>query len=376
MKEPFLQPRLHGARYAEGSVPLDVLAEWTAVEVAILELARYLYLQDHVDRKRVPRGFAEAFTLHLSGIAAGSAIPQIDRVVADDQDAREYARYFVRARDLLLAAIMAAHVNSALPSEVPPGCLSRLERFGRSLRPDERIEFLTPEQPGQSVAVLDRDAHKRLALWSGKHEYQAEVELRGQVSGFDGDRATFTFTQLDGTRLQGVWTQETKGTVFEALSRYVHEQQRVRLLAFAAYDSADRPVRLDEVLVIEPLDPLDVPARLAEFKALREGWLNGSGAPLPGDGLKWLETAWLNHYPVSLANPFTYPTSAGGVQFEWSFGRWELSAEIDLEHRTAWCSAADVQGDAMEERSVSLATPDGWNTLVAFIRQYEPSRSV
>lgn len=43
----------------------------------IVEVAKWRYLQEHPNRKRSPRGFTDDLSLKLTGIEAGSAVPQI-----------------------------------------------------------------------------------------------------------------------------------------------------------------------------------------------------------------------------------------------------------------------------------------------------------
>jgi len=373
VKKPFLNPRLIGTRYEEGSVPLDVIREWASFEELVLELARRLYLEEHPERKRVPRGFIENFALHISGVAEGSAVPHIDRVLTGGrEDNPENEVYYTRARNLVLGVIAAAALHSAIPSEFPKDLLSRFDRIGRSLREDERIEFVSPDTPADNPAVLDRDTYKRLALLAAE-EYQAEAELRGRVTEFDLARKTFLFSLLDGNRVQGVWTKETRGPLFEALQGCFSDRQKVRLLAFAALDASDRPKRLVEVLQVEPLDPLDVPARLEELKTLRRGWLNGEGEPLDPEGLTWLANGWKTTSPAVLPNPYVYPTPQGGVQLEWSVGSWELSAEVDLDRKRTYFVAVDIGGGATDEFDVDMSSPDGWRTLADLVRKYSAS---
>jgi len=370
VKKPFLTPHLVGTRYEEGSVPLDVLREWASFEELVLELARRLYLQEHTDRKRVPRGFIEDFALHVSGITAGSAIPNIDRVLLRGrEEIPENEAYYARARNLVLAVVTAAALNNPIPTEFPKDLLPRFDRIGRSLREDERIEFVLPDGPAAPGAVFNRDTYKRLALLAAE-EYQAEADLRGRVTEFDLAKKTFWLSLLDGSRVQGVWTKETKEALFEAFEGCYTDRQKVRLLAFAALDAHDRPKRLVEVLQVELLDPLDVPARLEELRTLQSGWLNGQGERPEPDLLAWLSTTWMMAYPATLPNPYVYPTAEGGVQLEWSLGDWELSAEVDLARRRSYFVAVDTAGTAADEMEVDLGSADGWRELADLVRKY------
>ena len=125
--------------------------------------------------------------------------------------------------------------------------------------------------------------------------------------------------------------------------------------------------------------PLDVPARLDEFRALRDGWAdgmqyagdwgNGYGkAPSPA-GLDWLAAAFTHHYPQDAPLPYTYPTPEGGIQMEWSYGSQDISLEIDLETRQGeWCRL-DLSSMDEAERNLTLDAA-GWQWLGAEVMRW------
>ena len=80
--EPFLKPRLIGARFDGGVIPLEVLGDLAVLEVMIVEVAKWKYRESNPERKRVPRRFTDGMTLKLAGVEDGSARPLINLVVA------------------------------------------------------------------------------------------------------------------------------------------------------------------------------------------------------------------------------------------------------------------------------------------------------
>jgi hypothetical protein len=118
---------------------------------------------------------------------------------------------------------------------------------------------------------------------------------------------------------------------------------------------------------IEPttlLDPLDVPARLEELKALRNGWLDGRGiAPDPA-GLDWLAREIKTRYPGELPLPYIYPVAEGGVRLEWSITSHEVSLEIDLGGKSGEWHALDLDRDVDESRSLNLDDPASWDWMI------------
>ena len=127
--------------------------------------------------------------------------------------------------------------------------------------------------------------------------------------------------------------------------------------------------------------PLDVPARLAEFRELENGWADGmqiagdqgsnyGKAPAP-DGLHWLSGAFERHYPDDIPLPYAYPTPEGGVQLEWSLGTIEIDLEIDLqEHKAEW-HCLDFGANVSDLRNLDLDNPKDWSWLAQEIRRLE-----
>ncbi|WP_232537517.1 hypothetical protein [Cystobacter fuscus] len=99
----------------------------------------------------------------------------------------------------------------------------------------------------------------------------------------------------------------------------------------------------------------DVESRLKEFEDLEHGWLDGEDGEVPSkEGLGWLRgiiLALMASYKVPL--PYLYPTPEGGVQAEWTFKPWEVSAEFNLLKRSAYLHA--VKGKTRETEADEVA---------------------
>lgn len=121
---------------------------------------------------------------------------------------------------------------------------------------------------------------------------------------------------------------------------------------------------------INILDPLDVPARLDEFRNMRDGWLDGEGIAPARAGLDWLTESFERWYPDNAPLPFTYPTPSGGVQFEWSAGRQEISIEVDLRTRQAAWHRLDMSTLSDDERELNLEEVASWQWISAQIVRF------
>jgi len=53
----FLLPRFVGTRFTGHALPLEILKDLAALDELITEAAKWLYLQENQDRKRIPKGF-------------------------------------------------------------------------------------------------------------------------------------------------------------------------------------------------------------------------------------------------------------------------------------------------------------------------------
>jgi hypothetical protein len=112
------------------------------------------------------------------------------------------------------------------------------------------------------------------------------------------------------------------------------------------------------------LDPLDVPARLEELRALRDGWLNGRGiAPVPA-GLDWLAAGIKTRYPEELPLPYVYPVAEGGVRLEWSITPHEVSLEIDLSRKSGEWHALNLDTDVDESSTLNLDDAAAWDWMI------------
>ena len=114
---------------------------------------------------------------------------------------------------------------------------------------------------------------------------------------------------------------------------------------------------------------LDIPARLDEFRDMKDGWFEGEGVAPSLEGLDWLATGFDRHFPDDLPLPYLYPTPEGGVQAEWSLSENEISLEVDLvTHHGAW-HRLNMNNQADDVQELNLDDDNGWAWIVAEIRK-------
>jgi hypothetical protein len=366
VKTEFLKPRLVGTRFEEHSIPVEVLKDWAAFEGLIVEAARWLYLEENRGRKRTPRGFAQSFSLHLSKVEDGSAVAVLERPVPPGNLVPDaFAVWFEKARDRVLETIDAAAKGQPLDDLLPKGLLAYFDQFGRSLREDERVEFVRGADP--APLIYDHRVRKTLVLKSAA-TYRTEESVRGAMSELDLEKRTFTLKLIGGEKVIGQFTDELRDAAHSALGAY--GEALVMVEGAVVRDQSDNRKRIEQVTRIEPLDPLDVPARLEGLAMLREGWLDGEGLRLPPAGVAWLSKAWTEHWPSDLPLPYVYPTASGGVQLEWSMNTATISVEADLAARTAELVASrTTDGELEAESALNLADAGSWFQIVDIVRR-------
>lgn len=189
------------------------------------------------------------------------------------------------------------------------------------------------------------------------------VQLRGTVHEANQKEMTFEMTLPDGNTVPGTIPGQHFDNIMEAFKGY---KQGVKILIQGAgrYDRLERLQRIDTIEHLTLLDPLDIPTRMEELKALRDGWLDGRGiAPAPA-GLDWLAGEIEARYSADLPLPYVYPVAEGGVRLEWSIEPREVSLEIDLGRRSGEWHSLGLNTDEEESRTLNLDDETAWNWVI------------
>ena len=373
----FLHPRLIGARFEGHAIPMEFLKDLAALEEMIVEVAKAEFLKDHPGRQRVPPGFAKDVELKLTGIEEGSAVLAISLDAAPDQEfpiqdrtyfnRRDAIICFERARDIIVSVIGAADQNQSFANYLPKKILRHFGKFGRSLRDNEIVEFITPSHDAR--AKLTKKAWLRLVHASSENDKLIkETSIRGSVFEADQDNMTFEVQPIVGQKVKAPIPPQHLDTILEALRGY-KKGARVLLHGMGRFDQVNHLRGFDSIKDVRPLDPLDITARLEELRLLKNGWLEGGGRALSHEGLDWLSRTFERHYSENLPPPYLYPTEEGGVQAEWSLGPKEVSLEIELRSHSGEWHALDMETDAVSERTLNINNANDWKWLVEQIRQ-------
>lgn len=369
----FLMPRLVGARFDGGVIPLEVLADFAGLSELLIETAKWKFLQANPGRKRSPRGFTKGIELKLTEIKDGSAIPVIALTIATTAAslfAPESATYLPQARDAIVEAIDAAAAKQ--PIALPEHLLAYFDLLGRNLAENEAIEFPT-STPGRS-ARLDKPTRRALLLASATIEELTDVtQVRGLISEADQARKTFEIELFDGRKVVGPLTTQHRAQLMEAFNAYT-KRQLVLMDCIGRFNRSNRLIGVESIEQVTLLDPLDISARLDELRNLRAGWLEGDGAALSADGLSNLERLFDSYFPDNIVPPHLYPTAEGKISAEWSLPPYEISMNVDLAQLTGDLHSLKIDDDAEYSLQLNLTQEADWKTLVDFISKLPGGR--
>ncbi len=359
MKSYFLQPRFSGARFTEHTLPLEVARDLAAYETLVVELAKHIYIKEHQDRQRVPKGFAADFHLHLARVDSGSAMPLLSVFTAGMlalAPGEGTSSYFERARDLISECV-AAPVGQ-LPAGFPRELLSHFNQIGRSLHEDEQIEWQTPT--GQ-LAVLSPARRKHLVLAADK-VYEREIELSGSIGEADWERSTFRLRLADGASA----VIPMPGTFHSrARENGGNSRHQVIVKGIATYDSWDKLQKVVSVDSLEVQPDYQLANRFEELRSLEAGWHDGHGKALDKTGLDLLADRLVGHYPERLPLPVVVPTPQGNLLLEWS-APGDPSLDLDLASLQAVFHAFNSEGGDIEAE-FHLADSEEWPKLFSVL---------
>jgi hypothetical protein len=365
MHRVFLKPKLLGARFAEHTLPLEVVEDWAAFEVLVKAVAKHLYLKDNPGKKNAPSGFNDEFSLHLAGLEEGSTIPVLENVCTAAN--QRFQSFFDRSLIVILAAIAAVGMGQPLPQEFPKSCLPLFNKFGSALAEDESIEF---SRGGGAVPVPYNRTIQRELVLRGASSYQDTVDLRGWVVALNAEKGLFTVKLIRGGEYECLYPEDSAENLFDCLKEYQKSKSqgtKVGVRCTAELDRHKQIVKIISTQRIDILDANDVASRCEELALLKDGWLDGEGKALHKDGLKWFTGMWTAARTESIPLPYIYPSLEGGIRLEWTKGTWELSAVVDLDSRLASLVAVDAGTSEYVEDEADLKEPSGLDKLVAFI---------
>lgn len=367
MKQDFIKPKLIGERFNGHAVPLELLKDFAALQEMLVEVAKWKFRQEHPERERVQRNFAKDIELQLAGVEDGSAILAIVLTFSSLFPPGN-AKYFEQAKTEIVEAV--AQSAAGRSPQLPPNLLSYFDRFGRSLRIGESIEF--PRQQG--TVTFNTDVRKQLIRASKVETWTEEATLRAKIYEANQAQDSFQFELSDGSSAKAPMDDKYRDTVLDALKGY-RSGAFFLIQGVVQRDLSDRVKGFESIEHITPLDRLDTTLRLEQIASLKDGWLDGTGRAPAKDKLEWLATAFDTNFSSELPLPYLYPTAEGGIQAEWRLNDWSVTLDMDLDKKEGEYQALNLQNQTCTDMQIPLASDDGWEQLNQALKQLESHRA-
>ncbi|WKZ64810.1 MAG: hypothetical protein QY325_08510 [Flavobacteriales bacterium] len=362
MRSEFIKPKFKGERFDQHSLPLDVASDLAAYQNLVIELAKRLYLKDHPERQRTPKGFSNAFELHVERVEEGSAIVPLIALTAALTSEPNAQQYFDRARELVTECIAAP--LDQLPEEFPEDLLSYFNQVGSSLREGESLEL---PRKGGGEAVLTPKRRKDMVLARSK-VYERPVELAGYIGEIDWERKTFRLRLTDNSSaiVPLATSFEQKARQYGGTSRHM-----VVVKCVASFDSYERLQSVDHVEACSLQLNHELAGKLEALSVLQNGWYDGLGKAPDAKALSELSRMLVRHYPAHLKLPAVVPTQDGNLLLEWN-GHGEPAVDVDLSTMHAAFQRFAPDGTDIEA-AFTLRTDEDWKKFMAFLNDHIPA---
>lgn len=363
-KTELITPVLNGPRFVDNAIPMAVLSDLTALAKLVTEVAKWIYLEEHPDRKRCPKGFASPARLKLASIAPGSAIPSI--YLSDEihtiVDTPSYAEYYQRASQLIIDVI--ADADDATP--LPETYYALFDPIGRNLLTNEQMTVKAPHYARNGT--INHTRRQELVAKSKVDHISGPMTIIGKIPETDVEKRTFQIEPAYGSRITAPIPPEHYAAIMEIQRNYDSEFNSAAVNAVVYRNPTTNHFFVTEVSNIEILDPMSPEAQIEKLSRLHDGWLDGIGkAPNP-IRLRWLAEQFDRYYPDDVPQPHMYPTPEGDIQLEWTFNSTEAELIIVLASGIAEWLETDVATMGSAESEVDLNTPSGWQWLAEHLR--------
>lgn len=346
--------RFTGRRYDGASIPLNSLDNLKFINEVVMKVARKVYLNEHPDRERVPKGFAD-MTLHICDIRRGSTIMGLNISNSTSQKTlfqSDENKAVSDSFDIVSKAFGGCHFDSQYEGIIRP----YYNKIGKDLREDESIVF---ESNGQSY-TYDNSVRSRLV--KVLNQYESDVEIYGKVVDLYGEKREFTFEYCD-----------SQGSCAKVIIPYkcaAHESELVELFKERAESSAllcgtgifiDGSLKgFKNIETFEMLEPRDVRARIEEIVRLKPGWSGGDDdKEYDCNLLRRFASMYESHVNGNYGLPYIFPTPEAGLSIEWD------DTETVLEVDSSLIRGVLLGLDHGQE--LDLGTDEGWIILDKFL---------
>lgn len=332
--EEFAYFGLHGGRFDKRGFPVDSLGEVAAYRDLLFAVSRDVYLKDHPERARVPRGFEEEFNLRLTDVREGSTIAGLELLPstahAGTTNLPGIDGVFEAARDLLTDAIKAIADGAEVPARFPLAAIAKLRKLGKTLRPGERLRFGSPLDTGTRVDVTPT-VNERFVQLSEELDYDLPGSALGRIVRWDGEKGTFGLRSRDGDIIACELGMLDPADLVSYVSPDGSSGPLVNVYGTSRVSMDGQIQRFSAVAAVDPVDTRgmeSLSSKLQLIQNLEEGWLGPGSVPPLKPSIARIERL-LPALAVKRAS--IAALADGGIRAEWASQATEYVLEIEAD---------------------------------------------
>jgi hypothetical protein len=320
----FLNIKYDGERFSGGRLPLDVLADLQALEDILATFAREIWLEEN-GRERMPSGYTDWFSVALTGVGIGSALPKLELLIEEDPQQslmtdRSRAILMQRAEQKFANVMKAA--DQGRDAVLSPTQIRNFNRFLTNLKQGELFKY-SPDRDdplvgGDNVIAIDFERRRRF-LASITPFYEQRVQGRARLKSVD-ENGNLRFVSAELKEFPLVDDSREPADYGAKLGSYYEYDLTVK----RRHDD-----RVHSVVTIHELSLLEDPAVAAieEMASLADGWLDGFGQAVP----EHVRTSAKSFIASNSNLPEFYaiaPTEHGGILLEYECNGWDYGIEF------------------------------------------------
>ena len=254
--------RFKGERFRDHALDLSAVTELRQFQKMVAETAKALWHAAHPDRKNLPAHFEERTRLCVRRIEDGSATAPLEVFMEAPPQGEFWDPEPVEVNEAIELAYDVFDClgnDRLLPERFPKELVPEYGEWGRTLGPDEHVEF----KPAARIrpASIDATSRSRLATFT-EAPHASAFEVIGEVLEADVRQRRFqVWSDSDPkTPVSVVFDESQEGMVTQALKD--HRSVRIRVRGRAEISPQGKPMRFTEVSSLELL-----PAGEAQYDA-------------------------------------------------------------------------------------------------------------
>lgn len=372
----FISPRLDGPRFIDHTLPVNILEDFGALEDLLIEVAKGIYLEENINRVRVPKGFSDGIYLKLVNIDEGSSIAKFaiaSSIVLSSSLPLENIdtfTYFEKAKNKIVSIIETVN-NGEHPSFSDQKYLTYFNRIGKNLLDTESIDFgYNYQSKASSKAILNKITRKKILLSrEQKEEYTDNIKLYALIPAIDQETNTFSL-ETDYGKIECPLNDVIKDTVFTAFNEYKNRTY-VSLKGVALFNWNDKISKIEEVEYLDVLDSLDVSLRINNLLKLDNNWYEGQGKSLNKTHLVTFGNLFNSYFDNKLPLPAIFPKLDGNIQLEWKKEDKNIIINIELNTlKSDFFYYNDIEDSDEYEIQLVLENKENWSSLNRLIETY------